>query len=226
MKILGIIPARGGSKSVPLKNIRKLDGKPLLAYAIESAQQSQLLSRTVVSTDYPEIAAVAEKYGCEIIMRASELAADDSLTEEALIHALEYLREKDHFEADIVLTLEPTSPFRTSTLIDKCIAMFNASDADSVIGVVEDRSCYGKILNGRFQFLFPEQPRRRQEREPLYQESSTIYATRTEVLLQKQSVLGDNLYPLIVSKREAIDINTETDFLIAESFIKSHHARK
>jgi N-acylneuraminate cytidylyltransferase len=100
------------------------------------------------------------------------------------------------------------------------VEVFKTTDADSAIGVVESRSCYGKIINGKFEFLFPRQPRRRQERMPLYKESSTIYGTKTNILRQKKSVLGDILYPIIVSEEEAIDINTPFDFEFAEIYMK------
>ncbi len=215
MIVLGVIPARGGSKSVPLKNIKKLCAKPLIVYTIESANKAKLLSRLIVSTDSLKIADVAREHGCEVVMRPEELASDTASTESALIHALDHLEKEDNFKPDLVLTLEPTSPFRTAALIDRCIDIFSTTSADSVIGVSESRSCYGKIIQGKFGFLFPGQSRRRQEREPLYKESSTIYATRTEVLRKKKSVLGDALFPVIVSQAEAIDINTDIDFHVA-----------
>jgi CMP-N,N'-diacetyllegionaminic acid synthase len=103
------------------------------------------------------------------------------------------LNKKDGYESDSVLTLEPTSPFRSPELIERCIALFKDPGVDSAIGVTETRSNYGKIVNGKFEYLFPGQPRRRQDRQPLYMESSTIYATRTDVLRKKKSVLGDKL---------------------------------
>lgn len=220
MVALAVIPARGGSKSVPLKNIKKLCGKPLLAYTVQSAKESMSINRLVVSTDHPQIAQVAREFNTEVITRPAELATDEAPTEWALLHVLDELKRLYGFEPDIVLTLEPTSPFRTPRLIDRCVEVFKTTDADSVIGVVESRSCYGKIINGKFEFLFPGQPRRRQERMPLYKESSTIYGTKTKILRQKKSVLGDMLYPIIVSEEEAIDINTPFDFEFAEIYMK------
>lgn len=220
MVVLAVIPARGGSKSVPLKNIRELCGKPLIAYTIESAQKSISINKLVVSTDHPQIAQVARDFSTDVIIRPAELATDAAPTEWALLHVLDELKRLYGFEPDIVLTLEPTSPFRTPQLIDRCVEVFKTTKADSVIGVVESRSCYGKIINGKFEFLFPGQPRRRQERIPLYKESSTIYGTKTNILRQKKSVLGDILYPVIVSEEEAIDINTPFDFEFAEVYMK------
>lgn len=220
MVVLGIIPARGGSKSVPLKNIKELGGQPLLAYTIASASAAKSVTRFVVSTDHEKIAEVSRAFGAEVIMRPPEYATDEARTELALLHVLEVLKQKEKFMPDVVLTLEPTSPFRTPQTIDRCVEIFQTTDADSVIAVVETRSCYGKIKDGKYEFLFPNQPRRRQEREPLYREGSTIYGTKREVLERKKSVLGDKLYPLIVSEHEAIDINTPFDFELAECMIK------
>ncbi len=215
MKVLGVIPARGGSKSVPLKNIKLLGGKPLLAHAVASALKSGVVDRLVVSTDHPEIARAAEAAGARVVMRPPELSTDEARTEGALLHAVDAM-EKEGFKADVVLTLEPTSPFRTPELIKRCVEIFKATAADSVIGVVETRSNYGKIIDGKYEFLFPGQPRRRQEREPLYKEASTIYGTRVEVLREMKSVLGKNLFALIVPERDALDINTPVDFELAE----------
>jgi N-acylneuraminate cytidylyltransferase len=225
MKVLGVIPARGGSKGVPLKNIKHLAGKPLLSYTVDSAQASGAVDRLVVSTDHAEIAAVAKQAGAEVLMRPPELSTDQARTEAALLHVLDTL-EKSGFRPDLVLTLEPTSPFRSAELIRRCLKIFEATDADSVIGVVESRENYGRIVDGRYQFLFPDQPRRRQEREPLYREASTIYATRTATLRNKQSVLGDRLHALVVEESEAVDINTVFDFNVAEALMQLNAAEK
>lgn len=211
---------------VSKKNIRTLSGKPLIFYTIASAFDSKDLNRVIVSTDDQEIARIASEFCAEVIMRPPEFATDAAPTEWALLHVLDELKSREGFEPDILLTLEPTSPFRTPELIDQCIDIFKTTDADSVIGVVETRSCYGKIIDGRFEFLIPGQPRRRQDRKPLYKESSTIYGTRAETLVRKRSVLGDNLYALVVSEIEAIDINTPLDFQLAEFFMRKKLQRE
>lgn len=227
MIVLGIIPARGGSKEVPLKNIRCLSGKPLLAYTIETAQKSMLISKLVVSTDSKQIAAISQHYGCDFIERPAELATDTAPTEPVLIHAVEYLYKKEGFNCDVVLTLPPTSPFRTTEIIDRTIKkIVEDRNIDSVIGVVKNYDCYGEIINGRFNFLFPNQPRRRQERKPLYKESSTIYAVKKDVLMNTKSLFGANLVPIIVSDLEAIDINTEIDFQIATALMEQKLRKK
>jgi N-acylneuraminate cytidylyltransferase len=221
MKYFGIIPARGGSKRIPLKNIRPLNGKPLIEYSIESALSAKILDRIIISTDHDQIIEACRKYKkIDVVKRPPELATDEAPTEWALIHACEEMEKMYSEIPDVILTLEPTSPLRSIDTIKSCINIFKRTDADSVIGVVETRSCYGKIENNHFKFLFPNQPRRRQERTPLYKESSTIYATRKDVLVRKESVLGDKLYPLILPQKEAVDINSHFDIAHVEALIK------
>jgi|TARA_B100001971_G_scaffold186443_1_gene186397 CMP-N-acetylneuraminic acid synthetase len=220
MKVFGIIPARGGSKSIPLKNIKLLNGKPLIEYTIETALASKVLDRIAISTDHEDIIRICQQYEeIDVIVRPPELATDEAPTEWTLLHACDEIIKKDNFLPDVVLTLEPTSPLRSIQTIKQCIDIFKTTDADSVIGVTETRACYGKIVDGRFEYLFPNQPRRRQERKPLYKESSTIYATKLDTLRYKNSVLGEKLYTLIISCNEAIDINESFDFKLIEALI-------
>ncbi|MEX5216601.1 MAG: acylneuraminate cytidylyltransferase family protein [Nitrospira sp.] len=216
--VLAVIPARGGSRSIPFKNIKPLAGKPLLAYTIDAAKRSRHLDRCVVSTDHDEIAKVAAAHGAEVIRRPPEYATDEAPTELALLHAVGELRQAG-YRPDYVVTLEPTSPLRTAELIDRCIeSAMNRIEADCVMTVTETRKCYGRILEGRFEYLFPDQPRRRQDRTPLYEESSTVYVTRTGALERHRSVLGVVRYAVVVDDpREAIDINEPLDFILAEA---------
>lgn len=218
--VLGVIPARGGSKSIPLKNIRPLNGMPLLAFTIRAAKQSRFLDRCVVSTDHPDIAAAARDYDAEVIDRPAELATDQAPTEAALLQVLDVLARQG-YRPEYVVTLEPTSPFRTAALIDRCIETAIAQqDIDCVLTVTETRKCYGRLADGRFEYLFPNQPRRRQERQPLYEESSTVYVTRTTALERDRSVLGRSRVGVVVAdSREALDINEPLDFLIAEAVL-------
>lgn len=218
---LAIIPARGGSKSVPRKNIVLLDGRPLIYHTISEAQRSRYISKLVISTDDEEISAIASGFGAEVIMRPAELATDEARTEPALIHVLDKLRDHDGYRPDIVLTLEPTSPLRSAALIDRCVEELSKSGADAVITVVNTSALVGRIIeNDHFQYLIPNQPRRRQEREPMYRESSTVYATKTEVLRKTNSVLGERLNAVVTDPLEAIDINDPIDLVIAEAVMK------
>ncbi len=218
-KAIGVIPARGGSKGVPHKNIRLLAGKPLIAHTIAEALKAKTLDRVVVSTDDVEIASIARDCGAEVVMRPAQLANDSAPPEWGVLHVLDTL-EREGYKPGIVVTLQPTSPLRTSALIDRCVEALRAGDADSVATVLETREYFGRISDGRYEVLFKDQPRRRQEREPLYRESGTVYVTRADVLRAKRSVLGDHVRAVVVDEIEAIDINSPFDFLLAESAIQ------
>ena len=212
---------------MPRKNIADLNGRPLIYYTIVEAQKSRYISKLVVSTDDVEIAAIASDFGAEVIMRPAELATDDARTEPALIHVLDVLDEREGYRPGIVLTLEPTSPLRSAALIDRCVESVAEPGADAVITVVETSALVGRVSgDSRFHYLVPDQPRRRQEREPMYRESSTVYATRTEALLKTNSVLGERLNAVIADSLEAIDINDPIDLAIAEAVMNWQKERK
>ncbi len=218
MKVIGIIPARGGSKGVYLKNIKKLKGKPLIHYTIESAISSAIFDEIVVSTDHPEIKKVCNQYKqIKIIDRPKEISQDDSPTVLTLIHACEFLFKKNGFKPEFVILLEPTSPLRSSSTIINCLNILKNTDADSVVGVKENNCSIGKIVNSKFVHLFPNMPRRRQDREPLFQEAGTIWGTTYEVLTEKKSMFGEYIHPLVIDHTEAYDINSEKDFKILEA---------
>lgn len=218
MKVIGIIPARGGSKGVYLKNIKKLRGKPLIHYTIESAVSSGVFDEIVVSTDHAEIKKVCNQYKkIKIIDRPKEISRDDSPTVLTLIHACKFLSDKNGLKPDFVLLLEPTSPLRSSSTIKNCLNILKNTDADSVVGVKKNNCSLGKIINNQFVHLFPNQPRMRQNRESLYEESGTIWGTTYEVLINKKSMFGERIYPLVIDHNEAYDINDEKDFRILEA---------
>lgn len=220
VRVIAVIPARGGSKSIPRKNIRPLAGRPLIYYTIEEAKQCKYIGRIVVSTDDQEIADVARRFGAEVIMRPREFATDEAPAELALIHVLETLKRNEGYEADVVVTLHPTSPLRTHRLIERCIEKLMDADADSVIAVVETSSLVGKVSDGQFEYLIKNQPRRRQDRERLYKESSAVYVTKTETLLRLKCVLGERLYAVVSGEEEEIDINTPLQFVIAGAVMR------
>ena len=221
MIVIGIIPARGGSKSIPLKNIKPLNGKPLIQYSIESAKVSGVIDRLIVSTDHSGIAETASKFdGVEVIMRPAALSTDEAPTEWSLLHVCDILEENEGYIPNVILTLESTSPLRSPDTIKRCVQIFEDTDADSVIGVVELEHYPGIIKNGKYEFLINDGSRRRQDRKQLYMESSTIYGSRINLLKEKKAILGENLYPLIIPKNEALDINELWDFNHVEALIR------
>ena len=161
MNILAIIPARGGSKGIPRKNIKLLAGKPLIAYSIEAAIKSEFVNRVIVSTDDDEIEQISIKYGAEVIIRPKKLAEDDSPTIDGIIHALNIL-EKTGYLPDIVVLLQPTSPLRTQDDVDNAIIYYlkNKDKYDSLISICEfDHSPYWslKVDNGNLKPNFGEE---------------------------------------------------------------------
>ena len=225
MRNLIVIPARGGSKGIPLKNIYPVCGKLLLEYTLEAVIGAHLGDHTdvAVSTDSEQIGRVAHKYpGVYVIQRPDELAADQSRTEDALLHALSFM-EYDHFkEYDNIITMQPTSPLRTSLTIRNFIAAFEANGGvfDAQLTLTESRSDYWiKNKAGDFERLNKNAPRRRQDREPLYIENSAIYITNVDALRKTGSVLGTRTAGFVISEEEAIDINEPSDILLAESYL-------
>jgi CMP-N,N'-diacetyllegionaminic acid synthase len=218
-KVIAIVPARGGSKGVPKKNIRKLGGEPLIGYTLRVAKSVKEIDHLVVSTDDNDISDIAKSYGVEVISRPHEFATDNALTESALIYTLEEL-SKNGDSYDIVLVLEPTSPFRSASTIKKSINYFSDSGVKSVLAVYESSENIGMIENGFFFPIVANAPRRRQLRNPIYIESSTIYATRVNYLMKSKTLVSDQWKALVVSDHEAIDINTENDFQYAEFIAK------
>lgn len=225
MKYLVVIPARGGSKGIPHKNIYPVAGKPLLEYAIESMKEVVFDGDLVVSTDDRAIAAVAEKYPEVIVIdRPAEISHDTASTEDALIHAVNYMKSVYHKNYDSVVTLQATSPLRKSSTIQNFLGEFEnmRSQYDAYLTLTEDRSDFWiRTADGHFERRDPKAPRRRQEREPLYVENSAIYVTDTESLIRNHSVLGSKVNGYVIDTDESVDINEFSDIALAESLILS-----
>jgi len=200
--VLAVIPARGGSKGIPGKNIKRLAGKPLLAWTIEHAKSSRRIDRLVVSTEDSKIAAVARRWGAEVLDRPKALATDQADTLPVLQHALE------HVPADIVVLLQCTSPVRARDLIDRCVERFLAEKADSLGTVFADRSYeYGR-----------EMPRR-QEIRPRLIDNGNVYVMRAD-LLRKGDRYGKRIATLETSREESMEIDEPFDFWLAEKILR------
>ncbi len=221
---IAIIPARGGSKGIPRKNIKELAGKPLIAYTIEAAKKAKKLDMVFVSTEDREIAEIAKKYGAEVIERPIELAQDGTPTHEVLQHAA-----KEAGGADIIVTLQATSPVRDPRHIDEAIEMLGEND--SVVGVCEiEYPPYWakKIENGLLvPFIKTEKEYfRRQDMPKSYRINGAIYVTKREVLEKENSVFGKKIVPLVMDEFHSIDVDTEMEFLTAEAALKIIKERK
>lgn len=220
--ILTVIPARGSSKRVPLKNIKELNGKPLLAYTIEAALEASL-NDIVVSTDSEKIACLSKTYGVRVVIRPDEFATDKASTESVLLHALDIMEGVGN-KYKWVMTLQPTSPFRSAKTIKHFINILykKSIKQDCLMSVTENRGDFWQMCDeGLVKRLFPDAPRRQQDRIPLFEENSAIYITLVEALRRTNSVLGNSVRGIAIDPFEAFDINTDLDFQIAEALLKN-----
>ena len=231
-EILALIPARGGSKGIPHKNIKPFAGYPLVAWSIAAGLQAKSISRVIVSTDDEEIAAVARKYGAEVpFLRPSELAQDRTPDLPAFEHALKWLEDIEGYKPDIVVQLRPTSPLRPKDMIDSAVKiLIENPDADSVRGVVPS----GQNPFKMWRFQGYDKPMRpllevegiaepynapRQILPPTYWQTGHIDAIRTTTITRKNSLTGDVVYPLVIDPRYTVDIDTPADWAKYEALV-------
>ena len=222
-RILAIIPARGGSKGVPRKNIRLLAEKPLIVYTIEAALKSKYIDKVIVSTEDDEIARMSREYAAEVVKRPEELAIDVAPTEPVLAHVVKWLKEHEGYKPDIVVLLQPTSPLRNSKHIDEAVGIFLNSDYNSLLSVYPS---YAFIWKAREKGAYPRNHNfknrpRRQDREPEYTENGAIYITKYETLMKQHRILNGKIGLYIMPKEASIEIDTEVDFWLCEQIIKS-----
>lgn len=226
MNVVAIIPARGGSKGIPRKNLIDFNGKPLVAHSIEHALKATLVSRVIVSTDDEEIASVSREFGAEVpFMRPLELAEDHVLDWPVFEHALGFLCEMEGHLPDIVVHLRPTAPHRKPAWIDEAVQLLiNNTGADSVRSVSQpDKHPYRMFRIDRSGFLDPimkhENPQpyllRRQDLPPVYYYNCVIDVTRSTTIFQKHSMTGDRILPYVMDPDDVIDIDTRRDLEIA-----------
>jgi len=230
MNILGIIPARGGSKGIPKKNIYPLLGKPLIAHTIEAAHNSRYVTRTILTSDSKEIISMAARYGLEApFVRPTNLARDDTPMLPAIKHAVHWLQENEQYRPDAIVLLQPTSPLRTAIHIDEALEKFINSDADSIVSVVKVLHQYNpsSIMELTCGYLKPylkydEHLNLRQLKPAFYaRNGAAIYAFTYDCLMIKNSILGDRILPYEMSREESIDIDEPLDIKICEMVLKN-----
>ena len=228
MRILAIIPARGGSKGVPGKNIKLLNGKPLLAYTSEIALQSKQLAEVIVSTEDAQIIEVAKRLGLQVpFIRSMALAQDDTPTIDVIVHALEWYEEQAVF-FDAVCLLQVTSPFRTVEFLDQAIQKFIQSGCDSLVSVQKVPHEYNphwtfeENAEGNLQLATGENEiiSRRQELPVAYHRDGSIYITKTEVLLNQNSLYGKSIAYIESESQFYVNIDTLEDWEKAEMMIQ------
>jgi len=220
---LAIVPARGGSKRLPRKNILNLNGKPLIAYSIEAGLQSKYIDKVIVTSDDEEILNVSKEFGADIIKRPDELASDIATSFDAIKHTIENVDKYDY-----IILLQPTSPLRSAVQIDEAIELFKTKEANAVVSVCEmdhsplwsntlpqDASMQGflrdEVLNKRSQDL-----------EKYYRLNGAIYICKTDKLLEEESfLLKENIFAYVMDRESSIDIDEKIDFKIAEVLINA-----
>ena len=223
MRLIALIPARGGSKRLPRKNVRLFAGRPLIYYSIALARSMSAIERCVVSTDDPEIAALASSFGAEVIERPADLATDTATTASVAVHALETLAHAGDLP-DAMLLLQPNCPLRTRAMVHDAIHALADSVCDSVVSVTEDGRKRGLVVDGLFMPHYAPGTRS-QDLPRQYFENGLLYAVWTGVVLSRRSVFGSRVRPLVTDPLYAMsDIDTELDFTLAEFLFERYQS--
>lgn len=215
MSILAIIPARGGSKGIPGKNLRLLDNKPLIAYTIDQAKESKYVERIIVSTDDPVIKSVSINAGSEVILRPHEISGDTASSESSLVHVLNHLQQHENYQPELVVFLQCTSPLRAKNDIDKAIEQIRLENSDSLVSVSPTHKFIWENKQGICQSInydYRCRPRR-QDMNPQFEENGSIYIFKPWILGKFNNRLGGKI-SMFVMKQYCIDIDDILDFEI------------
>ena len=217
LRVLCVVPARGGTDSVPYLNIKRLGDRPLLAHTLEAAKGAACVDRVVVTTDDPRVAEVAKAHGGEVpFLRPTDLAADIPSLKPVIVHAVREI-EKAGDRADIVVVLQATSPFREAEAVDQAVDRLVTGNYDTVLSVTEDRTLNWRASDGMLAPLFQKEGRR-EEQEPVYKENGAVVALRRAVL-DSPGRFGDRVGYLVLDKRAAFTVHDLEDFWMAERLL-------
>lgn len=230
--VLAIIPARGGSKGVPRKNIRLLGGKPLIAYAIEVGLKSPSIKRVIVSTEDAEIAEIAKRYGAEVpFMRPTDLAGDTVPEQPVFRHALKWLEENEGYVPEFVLSLKCTTPLKTAGDIEAVVKKLKETDCDSVRTMTRVNGVYhpywmykerGDLAEPFVDGLDIAKWYQRQLLPPVYRLNGVVDGARRSVMMEKSNLWGNTMAMVEVPEDRAVDIDTELDFRVVEFLIEQY----
>ena len=218
--MIAIIPARGGSKGLPGKNIRLMNGKPLIAYAVEEALKAKHIDRVIISTDDEEIARIAVQYGAELpFMRPAELASDTAMAVDNYIYTIGRIEKESGTPIETFVVLQPTSPLRIAEDIDGAIELFEKKDADSVISYCQEAHpvTWHKFLDdeGRFVDIFDSNIKNRQDNRISYYPNGAVYVFRTS-MIRERKYYTNNSYAYVMPRTRSVDIDFIEDFEYAE----------
>jgi len=225
--ILGIITARGGSKGIPRKNIKKFCGKPLIAYTILEAKKSKYITDLIISTEDLEIVRVAKKYGANVpFLRPKNLATDKTKHLPVIRHAVSFMEKKLKTVFDYVVILQPTSPLRTVEDIDKTIEKIIKTKADSAVSLVEIEENHPiKIKKLQGNRVLPyciaeKEGMRRQDLPIAYKRNGSVYVSGRDLIIKKNKLFGNFIVGIVVPKERSVDIDTPLDWMKAEYLFK------
>lgn len=224
MDIISIIPARGGSKGIPRKNIKLLNGKPLIYYSIEASKSCSYIDKTFVSTEDDEISEISKKFGSDVIERPLDLASDTASSIDVIFHVLDCLEDKNDLP-EIFVLLQPTSPLRTSEDIANAIDLFKSNDCDSLVSVCElshQALLNFSVKNGYLVQNTDEKffNSRRQEIPTYYALNGAIYITTPDFIRKNKSFYGEKTISYLMSKKRSMDIDTPLDFKIVDYLLR------
>ena len=218
-QILIIIPARGGSKGIPKKNIKLLNGIPLIAHSIEYAQSSQHIDNIIVSTDSEEIKNIALKYKVNTINRPENISGDDATTESVIDHTLNQLSNKP----DIIILLQPTSPLRPDRSLDKALNIFLKTNCDSLLSISPTHRFFWNLSNNiiKPEYDYKNRPRRQdiKKNDIRYVENGSLYIFSYDHFMKKKNRLGGRIAHIVFKEKYSYEIDTQTDFLFIENLM-------
>ncbi len=227
-RVLALIPARGGSKGVPRKNVRLVGGRPLIEYTIQTAIAARrLFHGVVVSTDDPEIAEISRRAGADVpFMRPPELATDTAGSIPVVQHATRFIETRDGVKMDWIMLLQPTEPFRTTADLEEALRIGRTERCDSVISVVQVFAVHPMLMkrieNGRLRpwcIDEPEGTRRQDYRPEAYMRNGAVYLTRRDVVMEKGSLRGDNSCPYIMPAERSLSVDSELDLALIDTML-------
>lgn len=223
MNILGIIPARGGSKGIPRKNLQKINGKSLLQYAIEAGQDSHFINRLFVSTEDQEIKKESIRLNCDVLDRPDDLANDNTPTKDVILEILSVLGDSPN----CIVLLQPTAPLRTATHIDEAIEIFMNHDCDSVVSVAEVPSHYhpdwqliindGKLLVSSKNENLSQMKYQRQELTKTYFRNGAVYISKADTIKKYKNLYGTRCIPYVMPIDASVNIDTPADLVLASN---------
>lgn len=224
-KFLFIIPAKGNSQRIKNKNIKKLNGVPLIEYTLSFLKKNHINKNVYLSTENTLIKKISKKYNINVVNRPKNLCSKFTSTEKVILHLLDKIDYKTK-GYEWVVTLQPTSPFRKISTLKKCLKFTRNKNIDIITTFKENKSDFWINNNNKIKRIFPLWPRNQHQRNGLFEETSSLYVNRIDQLIKKKSMISGKIKPILTYGEECIDINTKEDFNYCEYILKSKSISK